>query len=645
MCGIAGIIGQVDERRLREMTQRLYHRGPDGGAIWLAKAGGAGLGHRRLSIIDPTPSGTQPMVTRDGRYILTYNGEIFNYRDLREELEKQGCRFASDTDSEVLLYAYAYWGEAALELLNGQFAFAIWDNRERKLFAARDRLGIKPLYYAVHDTTLYFASEAKAIAAVLPHTRQANLDALPAFLAFRWNPARETFFQGIDKLQPGECLAFHDGELRIRRYYDLAERIRETPQRQWSPEECRERLSAAANSQLVSDVPLGLLLSGGLDSTILLSEIAATTPATLTAAYPEKATKEDVFDADASYARLAAERFGSRHSEILLDSDIVDQIETVVYHLDEPLADATPITNYEVTRKAREQLTVLLTGMGADEIFAGYPRIAAAMAGERLRTVPGWLFSLSAGLLRLGLRTPFLKLRDARRWLLFFEHLKRALPERYLGYSSYLSDGEIRKLLVSSPGHSAYTFAESLLDQSADLGKLNSILYTDAMTFLPCLNLETMDKTSMANSVEMRVPFLDHTFVEYAFSLPDDAKLQGRNTKTGLYEAYAGRLPEEILQRSKTGYSPPLRGWVRNELAGWVRDLLTSSTFRERGLFDSTAVDTLLRENEAEYRDVSLNIWTLCIFEVWQQVFIDGDLPELQHNPEELQTIPDTWNS
>ncbi len=633
MCGIAGMIGSVDEPALRVMTQMLHHRGPDDGAVWTGAD--AGIGHRRLKIIDLSDDARQPMLSADGRYVLAFNGEIFNYRELREELRARGHAFRTASDSEVLLHACMEWGEEVTGRLVGQFAFAFYDSRERALLLARDHLGIKPLYYAEARGTLYFASEAKALAAVLPATRSPRYDLLPRYLAFLWIPGEDTLFTGIRKMLPGTRAVWRGGTLRSTRYWDPVERWmkaepdgREAAERD---EELRSILGEAVRSQLVSDVPLGLLLSGGVDSTILLEAMSAreTTPRAFTATYAAASRARDVFGDDLPFARMAAEAFHAALEEETLEQDVPALLPEAVWHCDEPLADPTIVANLALTRRAKRSLTVLLSGMGADEIFAGYPRYPATLLGERLRVVPAPLLSGAGGVLRAALRGGLLPIERLRRPLQLLAHLHEPFQERFLGYSSYFSVEELRALLADAMREHAtadavFGFHRDVFARAAALPLLPRMMTVDLCTFLPYLNLENMDKTSMANAVEMRVPFLDHRLVEYAMRLPDADKLRrGAERKVILRRAWSGRIPDAILRRPKTGYSPPVRGWMRDSLREYARDILLSQSARERGLFDAAEVTRMFDANARGRADHSMQLWTLLVFEHWMRQFAD----------------------
>ncbi len=648
MCGIAGMVGEVDEESLRLMTQTLYHRGPDDGAVWMSSSGDAAFGHRRLKVIDPSPAARQPMRSADGRYALVFNGEIFNFRELQTELERGGARFRTRSDAEVLLEGFAVHGERILERLAGQFAFAVWDVEKRTLFAARDHLGIKPFYYASTGASFIFASEAKALLAAKPRLRNLRLDMLPLYLAFLWTPGADTLFEGIYRLEPGCWLRLHGGRIERGEYWHPADCTR--PE---LPTDATERARAfrqlfeeSVRSQLVSDVPLGLLLSGGIDSTAILAAMraAGSDVQAFTATYADSGRAQDIFKDDLPFARKAAAFFGASLTERRIDADVPALLNRAIWHLDEPLGDPTVITNLALTKAAKSSLTVLLSGMGADEILAGYPRYPAALYGRRLSGVGSPVFSsLRNGIRRLR-RAGALSLRRTRRAEILLSNVYRPFPENFFGLSTYIGHEEQLQLLNPASGvappEDLYACHRSLLERSAKAPVLDRMLITDLRAFLPCLNLENMDKTSMANAVEMRVPFLDHRLVEFALALPPGDKLRRLTRKSILRRAYKDSFPPEILARKKTGYSPPVRGWMRDTQRDFLCDTLFSSTSSLDGILEKKELSRLLSENDKGEADNSMKLWLLLSLELWHRAFIGSWNPPPIPDPSALPSVP-----
>ncbi|MBL0173677.1 MAG: asparagine synthase C-terminal domain-containing protein [Ignavibacteria bacterium] len=412
--------------------------------------------------------------------------------------------------------------------------------------------------------------------------------------------------------------------------------------------EFRARFDDAVQSQLVSDVPIGLLLSGGLDSTALLSAMrgAAGGVRAFTATYSDASRDRDVFEDDARYARAAAAHYGAALSEHVLETDVPAMLRRAVWHLDEPLADPTVIANLALTAAAKPSLTVLLSGMGADEIFAGYPRYPAALLAERMAWIPAAAWGAGAALLRLLLRAGAVPIARARRMLQFADHAPKNLFDRFLGFSTVITPGLQRDLLAHGAASAALRegvdgFHRAIFDAAAGRTPLTRLLLTDLRTFLPCLNLENMDKTSMANGVEMRVPFLDHHLVTFVLGLPDDDKLRGVTRKALLRDAFRGDMPDDILRRKKTGYSPPVRGWLRGPQRELLHDRLLSERSRQRGVWHRDAVERLLRENDRGIEDHAMRLWAMLVFEEWMRVFFDEWAPHPAEAPSALPLVSD----
>jgi asparagine synthase (glutamine-hydrolysing) len=620
------------------MTDVLLHRGPDGGAVRAFKSRDgqipATLGHRRLSIIDPTVRGAQPMSYGDGRYWITYNGELYNFRALRAQLERDGFGFRTDCDTEVLLAMYARHGADMLHRLNGMFAFAIWDAARCELFLARDRLGIKPLYYSEHDGTLVFASEVKALLPALPRVGL-NHEAIPAYLTFLWVPDPATMFDGILKLAPGHCATFGPDGLRIREWWDLRFAPEDRPEHEWT-RDTGEAIRAAVRRQMMSDVPLGAFLSGGLDSSAIVAEMAGAAGSVST--YTIGLTKEDlaydVVGDDLRYAREIARSFAVDYHERVVDAEVADLLPKLIWHMDEPVADPALISAYLVCAAARDRLTVILSGMGGDEIFAGYPRHLAARLARVLNGVPAGARAAARRAIesRVTVGGPG-PLRAHRRNLLkFVRGLEETTQERYLAHCSYYRAGELRALLsgdlsAATAGQDPFAYHRGYLDRVRGEHWLNQLLYVDLKTFLPCLNLTYTDKMSMAASTEVRVPLLDDELVDLAARVPASLKLNGRERKYVFKKAMEGVVPDSVIRRPKAGFTAPARAWLTGPLQPLVDELLSAQAVRRRGLFEPGEVRRLVEANTRNEADNALRIWALLTLELWQRTFIDGGAP------------------
>jgi asparagine synthase (glutamine-hydrolysing) len=635
MCGICGVVGRSDRQVVQAMADTMVHRGPDGdGVICLpAQEGGtpAALGHRRLSIIDPTPRGAQPMSYSDGRYWITYNGELYNFRALRRELERDGLQFASDCDTEVVLALYARYGVEMLSKMNGIFAFAIWDTMKSELFLARDRLGVKPLYYhRTLDDNLYFASEVKALLAVLPRPRVRH-DVIGQFLTFLWVPDPDTMFEDVSKLPPGHYAIFREGRLRVSQYWDMTFAPEEGPVDDWSSR-VRDAIGDAVLRQTVSDVPLGSFLSGGIDSSAIIAALSRITApiTTYTVGFTPEDLAHEIIPDDIRYSRMVAREFDVDYHEHILTADVVDLMPRVIWHMDEPVADPAAITTLLICSAARQSLTVVLSGMGGDEIFAGYPRHLAARIGQVTDAVPRPLRSALRGRLegRMTLGRPG-RLRGPRRNLLKYVGGIDATPqERYLTYCSYYRPAQLDRLLAPDMRdtlrtHDPFERHHEYFERVADQHWLNQLLYVDMKTFLPCLNLTYTDKMSMAASTEVRVPFLDDELVALSGRIPPDLKLRHFRRKYIFKRSMEGTLPKKVIWRSKAGFGAPIRSWMKHDLQPLLDDLLSPQDVASRGLFDAAEVQRLRRANDAGTEDNALRLWALLTLELWHQQFID----------------------
>jgi asparagine synthase (glutamine-hydrolysing) len=632
MCGICGVVGQADEQLIKTMLARIAHRGPDDEGIYLAATSDGqriGLGHRRLSIIDLSPAGHEPMSDAGGKIWLTYNGEIYNFKELRRELEARGHRFKSETDAEVIIYAYLEWGHECLSRFNGMFAFAIWDARDESLFIARDRLGIKPLYYADTPAGFAFASEIKALLAIPRIECSPDLAAIDQFMSFLWTPDPNTAFRGIQKLPPAHYLTLRDGEAKLHEYWDLTFNEDDSlSEADWT-EALREQITRSVRAQMISDVPLGAFLSGGLDSSslvALMTDIATQKLTTYTFGFKQEDLRYDILEDDVKYARIVGRRFKTDYQEHYLEPQVMELLPQLVYQLDEPVADPAIITSYLICRAARERLTVLLSGMGGDEVFAGYPRHAAVRIAEAYNLIPSFLS-----------RPVVDALPGAKpgRLTALFRNTKKlarsaALPERdrYLGFGTYFTEAEKRELYSGALRDAAADFDpyrehRKYFDRIASQDFVNQMLYVDLKTFLPCLNLTYTDKTSMAASMEVRVPLLDHELVELAARIPARLKLKGLTGKHILKRAAEAWLPPEIINRKKAGFSAPVRAWLVRDLREMVEELLSESNIKRRGYFEYGFVRRLIDENLSGREDNSLKVFQLLTLELWHRAFID----------------------
>ena len=626
MCGIAGIIHfdpreTVDAERLRRMGEALRHRGPDGAGQWIE--GPIGLAHRRLAIVD-VAGGAQPMTGEDGTVVIVHNGETYNHPILRPELEAKGHRYRTRSDTETIVHLYEEEGERAVERLRGMFAFALWDRSKGRLLLARDRLGIKPLYYACTDRELLFASEIKAILAAGPLRAELNDVVVPEFLATRFVSGEETFFRGVRKLLPGRTLAWSlQRGFRQRRYWHLPPPAPSPLAFRDQADRLRARLEEAVRVHLMSDVPLGVFLSGGLDSTGVAALAARLTGGplrTFAVGFAEKGSNE------LAYARLAARAVRAEHREVVISGEqFFRALPRLVWHEDEPIAFPSSVPLHFVSRLAGEHVKVVLTGEGADELFLGYNRYRVTSWNERLGAayaalIPGLLRDAVASGVR-GL--PGLAGRYARRTFM-------ALPPgpRSLFFDNFAVFSQTRqRALLADPGRfeTCDPYAEGLrCYREAGGASLARMSRADLQTYLVEL-LMKQDQMSMAASIESRVPYLDHEFVEHVVALPSGLKLRGFGTKAILREALRDLVPREILTRRKMGFPVPVGPWLKDRFPAVVREFALGPRARRRGLFDPVAVGRLAAEHQAGAADHADRLWLLIVLEIWQRVFIDRE--------------------
>ncbi len=640
MCGIAGLVNWGDREALACMTDVQAHRGPDDRGLWQtvsADGGWVGLGSRRLSILDLSPAGHMPMSTPDGRLTIVYNGEVYNYPQLRRELESKGYQFRSNSDTEAVLYLYQEYGPDCLRHLNGMFAIAIWDNARQQLFLARDHFGIKPLYYCHEGKRLAFASEVKALLQVPGMPRRINFTALHQYLTFLWVPDPLTMFDGIYKLPAGHYAVFENADIKLVQYWDLvfpgSQYDFKTDETELAVE-LQERFSASVRAQMLSDVPLGAFLSAGLDSSSIVAAMAKDTSQpvrTFTVAFPEKYRKGEVTLDDTEVAKRTAQHFGCNHTEILVEPDVVELLPKLVWHMDEPTADPAIIAAYLVNREARKDVTVLLSGVGGDELFGGYRKYQAHYLAERYRRIPAGLRGhvIEPAVAAL----PAFRGSSLKSYVRLAKKMARsgslAPQDRFIMDSVYLTETQ-KQGLYSDATRSRINGGDPRrqhLDYFArvtDAGFLNQMLYLDTKAFMVSLNLTYNDKMSMASSVEVRVPFLDWELAEWvAWNVPPSLKLRGGTTKHILRGAMAPLLPAEVLHQKKAGFAAPIDYWLTGDLCEMVDDLLSESRIRERGLFRPEKVRHLIEEQRIGREDWSHQVWQFLTLELWMQTFID----------------------
>ncbi len=645
MCGISGLFNCGDRETLARMTAVQTHRGPDDTGLWekqFPDGSYVGFGSRRLAILDLSASGHMPMCNEDGSVWITYNGEIYNFVELRKELAGKGYRFSSDTDTEVVLHLYEERGPDCVKLLNGMFAFAICDFRSSApmLFMARDHFGVKPFYYAHNGSKFAFASEIKALLQVPGISAEMDPAALHKYLTFLWVPDPQTMFRGIQKLPAGYSAILRNGELRLRQYWDLtfpsAEATYGASEEELA-EQIRERFRRSVEAQMVSDVPIGAFLSAGLDSSSIVAMMtrAGKGPVrTYTITFPDKyRVGETTLDDPGVPARLARQ-LGCENQQIVVEPDVADLLPRLTWHMDEPTADPAIITAYLVCREARKQATVLLSGVGGDELFAGYRKHAAHYWAQAYQRVPASIRGLLEA--RLG-RVPSLRGTSAKGRIRLVKKMARSasLPrvDRFVMNCTYLDAEQKRDLYAGDLLREVADTDPALrhrqaFEQVADADFLNQMLYLDTKIFMTSLNLTYNDKMSMASSVEVRVPFLDRELAEFvAWNVPPRMKLKGflrPTTKHIFRKAMQDILPREVLEQPKAGFAAPVDYWLAHDLKEMVDDLLSPSQLRDRGVFRPETVRRYVDEHRSGAQDWSMQIWQFLTLELWMRTFIDG---------------------
>jgi len=636
MCGICGklivngSLVQVDRDLLGSMMETIRHRGPDDEGMYISDS--IGLAHRRLSIIDLN-TGKQPISNEDGTVWVVFNGEIYNYRELTSLLGSKGHRFRTTTDTEVLVHLYEEFGEAFLPMLRGMFGFALWDAKTKSLLVARDRLGIKPIYFHWDNKALIFASEIKALLA--DPTVEAKLDpaALGAFLTCFYTPGEKTLFKDIYKLRPGHYLTVREGKLQITQYWDLHfDRPQPAVTLEGSLSELDNLLRETVREHMISDVPVGVLLSGGVDSTAMLSyavEFADKPISTFTIGFEGNLCTDE-----RPYARMAAAKYGTQHHEMTIRSDdFVDFLPKYVWHMEEPVCEPPAIALYYVSKLAKDNnVKVLISGEGGDEAFAGYPNYRNVVWLENIKDLLGaFVGPMSAIVDSLG------SLRALRRFRKYAPMMTMPLDKYYYSRTSdpfrfFNRSRDVlftKDFLHSMNGNSRAQAMEQYFAMVQGCDKLGQMLYVDTKTWLPDDLLIKADKITMANSLELRVPLLDHRVMEFAATLPAEFKLKGFTTKYILKRALSKRVPSAIRDRKKTGFPVPYETWLRNDLKNVVWGVLTDRRTLERGYFRKDAIEGLLQAN-ANGANYSKEIFSLLTLELWQRTFLEREQVVLQ---------------
>jgi len=620
MCGIAGIAGFQDEALVREMTRRLSHRGPDEEGYYFHPE--TSFGHRRLSIID-LAGGKQPMRNREGSVVVSFNGQIYNFLEIKKELRDE-YSFQTNSDTEVLLALYEKHGSAMVHRLRGMFAFAIWDEQERTLFLARDRIGVKPLYYAQLGNRLLFASEPKALLAHPELSRAIDPTALDAYLSLLYVPPPYSIFKSIRQLPPAHTLIWKEGALKIERYWDaLPDPDDRRSEEEWA-EELAPILEESIRMRMMSDVPLGAFLSGGIDSSTIVAVMSAASERPVETFCVGFGKEGDAYE-ERPVAREVAEYFGTNHHEMEVSLDLVESLEPMIRGFDEPFGNPSALLTYELSKFTREHVTVALSGDGGDEIFGGYPRYQGLLWSQSLASIPRFL--------RKPIRTA-LGAREsstARNWRRWGRQLLEGcdLPAdlRYESWVAYASDSDNDRLL--SPDLSASVRADGrvhpvreFFNRPARGDSLARAAYADIHGFLPENVLRYADRMSMAHGLEIRVPFTDHALVEKAVSVPSAYRLGRLASKRLLRKIMKGRLPEKVLARKKLGFNPPMGIWLQREGSELIERWLEPSLIRKEDIFQPREIQRLVEEHTSRKREHGLRLWSLIVFQAWRRYYL-----------------------
>jgi len=630
MCAICGIIKRdrkIDEKLLFEMTRLMGYRGPDEEGYFFEK--NIGLGHKRLSIID-LKTGKQPLFNENKKIVLICNGEIYNFKELRKNLEKKGHQFKTNSDNEVIIHLYEEKKEKCVNDLRGMFAFALWDDKEKMLFMARDRLGQKPLVYSIIGKDIIFSSEIKSLLLYPEIKKEIDFEALNNYLTYQAIPSPKTIFKNIKKLPPAHYLIWKNGNIRIGRYWnvDFSKKIKLRDETEYE-ELLWEKLKEATKLRLISDVPLGAFLSGGIDSSTIvgvMSEISSSPVKTFSIGF-------DIEDySELRYAKLVAKRFNTEHYEFVVKPDVIEILPKLIWHYNEPFGDSSMIPTYYVARETSKYVKVALNGDGGDENLAGYKRYYQTLILAKL-----YKFSKKIGILNSHLKRAIEKTYK-KFPTNFFTRVAGWLKEAddfgfsFAYYRRLISFSNERKKKLYTPwfknelkNANPLEMVNKLWEENEEDNLLEKMLYTDLHLYLPEVLMVKIDIATMANSLEGRSPFLDHKFVETVASFPPELKLKGKTSKYILKKKLVGFLPDEILTRKKMGFSPPIKEWFRKELKEMLKSYLSDKKFTQRGYFNQKFVEKMLKEFSEGKRDWSHGLWLLLVFELWCRIFLDGE--------------------
>jgi asparagine synthase (glutamine-hydrolysing) len=615
MCGICGMVGFNDETLLQRMCDVIQHRGPDDSGTFLDT--GIGLGHRRLSIID-LKSGHQPVHNEDESIWIVFNGEIYNYLVLKEELERAGHKFYTFSDTEVIVHLYEEFEDKCTEKLHGMFAFAIWDGNRKRLFLARDRLGKKPLYYTQLDKIFLFGSEIKSILQYNEVIRKVDLQSLHHFLTFSYVPAPRTMFDGIKKLLPGHSLSYENGKVSIRKYWDFS--INDYPRQsnEYYINKLKELLTEVVRSRLMSEVPLGAFLSGGLDSSAvvaIMSSLLDKPVKTITASFEDGESYDE-----SKYARIVADHFETDHHEVVLKSKDIEILPEIIWHFDEPILDASAIPEYMIAEKAKRYVTVVLVGEGSDELFMGYAQHRfLPIIYNYQKPFPAFIKN-NIPHRTARFMSDLISVRKAKRYLDFTSNLGKALgdqKEMYQAMMGRFTKYEITELCRAHPN----SMEDPLEPHFRGESFLKNMLSFEIKVNLPDNYLMNVDKMTMANAIEARVPFLDHRLVEFAGTIPADLKLRDGNEKYILKKIMKGILPAIIIKRKKHPFTVPVVRWFEKDLRELTDELLSERNIKRQGYFNYDYVKKVLSKNNPDYNQPL----SLMYFELWHKIFIEGN--------------------